>query len=64
MIDDVTFTVFQRDDELWSWRLVHSDGHVLARDGGAGYEHAEDAEAIGRAVCNGVYGPVKPAISS
>jgi len=57
-MSDVTFTVDQRPDALWTWRLIHSNGHVLARDGGAGYEHPEDAEAIGLAVCNGAYGPV------
>ena len=53
----VAFSVYQRPDQLWAWRLTHSNGHVLATDGGQGYENRADAESIGRAVCNGKFGP-------
>ena len=53
-----TFSAYQRADGKWAWRLTHTNGHILATDGGQGYENPTDADRIGRAVCNGEYGPV------
>ena len=55
---DATFVVYQRTDGKWAWRLTHTNTHILATDGGQGYENRSEAERIGRAVCNGNYGPV------
>lgn len=38
--------VYRREDGRWAWRLVAPNGHIIATDGGQGYENREDAMAI------------------
>jgi uncharacterized protein YegP (UPF0339 family) len=53
-----TFEVFQRADRKWAWRLKAANGYIVATDGGQGYDNRADADAQGRKVVNGGYGPV------
>lgn len=35
--------LFKRVDGRWAWRLVASNGNIVATDGGQGYENKQDA---------------------
>ena len=49
--------VYQRADERWAWRLLASNGEVIATDGGQGYENRGDCERVAKAVVVGFYAP-------
>ena len=49
--------IFQREDGLWAWRLIASNGEIVATDGGQGYENRRDAERTADAVARGRYAP-------
>lgn len=36
--------IYRRKDGLWDWRLVASNGDVMATSGGQGYTERNDAE--------------------
>jgi len=35
--------MYKRHDRKWAWRLVADNGHIIATDGGQGYENRSDA---------------------
>lgn len=39
----------------WAWRLIASNGNIIATDGGQGYEHRLTAGTMGVAVMRGEY---------
>ncbi|WP_138413972.1 DUF1508 domain-containing protein [Sinomonas gamaensis] len=51
--------VYQRPDHNWGWRLISDNGHVIATDGGQGYEHESMAEKMGQQVIAGHYKDAK-----
>lgn len=48
---------YQRTDGKWAWRLIASNGQVIATDGGQGYENRADCERVGKAIVAGLYAP-------
>ncbi len=38
------FEPYERDDGLWAWRLISSNGRIVATDGGQGFRDRTDAE--------------------
>lgn len=38
--------LYKREDGKWAWRLVASNGQIIATDGGQGYENRADAAAV------------------
>ena len=49
--------IYQREDGLWAWRLVHQNGEILATDGGQGYENRSDCATVAARVVTGLYAP-------
>ena len=49
--------VYQRNDGKWAWRLLASNGRVIATDAGQGYERRGACERMGLAVARGEYAP-------
>jgi len=45
--------LFQRSDCKWAWHLEADNGHVIATDGGQGYENEADARAMADRIING-----------
>lgn len=46
--------VYRREDGRWAWRFRAPNGEIIATDGGQGYEHKSDCEAMAsRVVTNG-----------
>lgn len=41
---NATIEVYRRTDGKWAWRLVASNGNIIATDGGQGYENRADCE--------------------
>ncbi|WP_194385353.1 YegP family protein [Microbacterium luteum] len=48
---------YKRTDGKWAWRLIASNGQVIATDGGQGYENRADCERVGKAIVVGLYAP-------
>ena len=38
-----TLVVYRRDDGLWDWRRIASNGQVVATSGGQGFSERNDA---------------------
>lgn len=51
--------VYQRPDHNWGWRLISDNGHIIATDGGQGYEHEAIAQKMGEQVVAGHYKDAK-----
>jgi len=42
---------YRRADGRWAWRGIAANGHIVATDGGQGYERRIDAERAHRNYC-------------
>lgn len=49
--------IYQRTDKRWAWRLLASNGRIIATDGGQGYENKADCEAMANDIVGGHYAP-------
>jgi uncharacterized protein YegP (UPF0339 family) len=49
--------IYQRAADRWAWRLVADNNHILATDGGQGYENQADCEEIALTIIGGHYRP-------
>jgi uncharacterized protein YegP (UPF0339 family) len=49
--------IYQRADDRWAWRLVADNHHILATDGGQGYENQADCGEIALTIISGHYRP-------
>lgn len=47
--------VYERTDGRWGWRLVATNGNIIATDGGQGYENESEARRMRNAVVGGDY---------
>lgn len=47
--------LYQREDCRWAWRLVASNGQIVATDGGQGYENEADARRMADRVVGGKF---------
>lgn len=50
-----TLEVYRREDGKWAWRLIATNGSVIATDGGQGYEHRGEAVEMAKSIVIGPY---------
>ena len=43
MRGQVHAVVYQREDGLWDWRVIASNGEIVAKSGGQGFTRQDDA---------------------
>lgn len=55
--------LYTRADGRWAWQLKADNGHIVATDGGQGYENEDDARRIADAVVSGQYKDAKKTIT-